>query len=94
MNEKSEFTGVCSCKVGFLRLYFKRMGGIDETSSGCQKLSCEETCATGLKANAKRKPDRPQKVPNKVQIGLRKSLLIVCNPGKNFGEWPTNIKQG
>ena len=49
MNKKSEFTGTCSCKARFLRLYLKRVGGADEISSGCRKMSCEETCATGLK---------------------------------------------
>ena len=33
----------------------------DEASSGCGKLS-NETCATGLKTNAKRKPGRPKKI--------------------------------
>ena len=61
MNKKSEFTGACSCKARFLRLYFKGVGGADEVSSGCRKLSCEEICATGIKTNAKRKPDRPKK---------------------------------
>ena len=47
MNKKSEFTGACSCNARFLRLYFDGVGGADEASSGCRKLSCE-SCATGL----------------------------------------------
>ena len=69
MNKKSEFTGACSCN--------------DEASSGRQKL-LNETCATGLKNNAKRKPGRPKQVPNKAQKGLRRSLRIVCSPGKTL----------
>ena len=84
MNKKSEFTGACSCKARFLRLYLKGVGGADEASSGCRKLSCGETCATGLKTKAKRKPGRPKKVLNKVQTGLRKSLRVVCNSGKTL----------
>ena len=63
---------------------FKGVGGADEASSGCRKLSFEETCAAGLNINAKRKPGRPKKVPNKVQTDLRKPLRIVCNPGKTL----------
>ena len=81
MNKKSEFTGACSCKARFLRLYLKGVGGADEASSSCRKLSCGETCATGLKTKTKKTPKKPKKVPNKIQTGLRKSLRIVCNPG-------------
>lgn len=68
MNKKSEFTGACSCKARFLRLYLKGVGGTDEASCGCRKLSCE-TCATGLKTSTKRKPGRPKKYSNTVQKG-------------------------
>merc|ERR1711966_219062 len=84
MNKKSDFTGACSCKARFLRLYLKGVGGADEASSSCRKFSCGETCATGIKTKAKRNPSRPKKIPNKVQTGLRKSLRIVCNPGKTL----------
>ena len=77
-------TGICSCNTRFLRLYLKGVGGADEASSGYRKLSCGETYATGIKTKAKRNPGRPKKVPNKVQTGLRKSLRIVCNPGKTL----------
>ena len=84
MNKKSEFTGACSCSARFLRLYLKGVGDADEASSSCRKLSCGETCATGIETKAKRNPGRPKKVPNKIQTGLRKSLRIVCNPGKTL----------
>ena len=60
-NKKSEFTGACGCNARFLRLYLMGVGGADEVSCGCRKLSCE-ICTARLKSSTKERHGKLKKI--------------------------------
>ena len=60
MNKKSEFAGACNCNTRFPMLYLNEVGGADEASCGCQKMS-RETCVAELKLVQKGNLVNPKK---------------------------------